>query len=220
MTTKPSAADELRWSACCHEAGHAWAWHALLGGTIGVVSVRAAAGRHAGITIGDPAHPVPYPCIDGTALDGLDPAERRLGDRWLVLYLVGDEAEDALELWTPTGGFGQPIVEAPPPTLTPAVAALFAEAEVDTRGEPGTYNPKTDPNPADARAALELAVALVGPDTASPYLGWARAEARLAARTHARPAIHALASALWREAIIGGPGVAAIFDAHERSTHA
>jgi hypothetical protein len=200
------AHDEEHWRTCLHEAGHAWAIVELLGGPLGVVSVRRAV-AHLGTTIGDPLHPLPTPHLGGHPLYGLDGAERRLADRWLVEYLIGDEAEQAFDLWPPSGGFDRPMADVAPPTLPPAVDEVLAASE----------DPRTEASQADGRAATDLATAIVGPVTSGYYLAWAKAEARQAARTHAAP-IHALASALWREPIIGGRKATDILEAHGRST--
>jgi hypothetical protein len=122
------------------------------------------------------------------------------------MLLIGDYAE-ALSIRPPSGGWARPAGAAIPPRLPPTVAAALVAAE--------TPSP-VEFNQTDSWQARDLAKELVGPVTASAYLAWARAEAHLAAHTHAAP-IHALASVLWREPIIGGPEAVAILSAPARS---
>jgi len=206
MTDIPTAQDEEHWGTCLHEAGHLWASHQLLGDRRAASSVRAGAHRAVGQwtptngnTIGDPSQP-PLRLV-GHPLDGMDPAERQRADRWLVMLLIGDEAE-TLSIRPPSGGWARPTVPAPPPALPADIDAVLVAAE--SRSTVGLEQ-------TDGGQARKLAVELVGPVTAGAYIAWATLEARQAVCTHSAP-IHALASALWREPIIDGQTAAAILE--------
>jgi len=83
--------DPELWRTALHEAGHAYCRH-IFGLGVGVVSVRPS-DAHQGIVVGDGSGPQRI-ILGGHPLDGLDPAQRQLADRVLVMLLAGRETAD------------------------------------------------------------------------------------------------------------------------------
>jgi len=192
--------DADRFRVAAHEAGHSLGrW--LYGWPILAVSIRPGRG-HVGITLVDRPPGADVRHLIGTAhpLDGLPAEARTFAERTLLTMLLGDAAE---ALVPRANGYEVDFLPSELAVVQPLpLAAARRLAEAEGRGEDETQE--------DAALALRMAIRLVGPETALPFLGWMRAEAHRVARDHAG-AISAAAHRLVAATVLSGETIAGIF---------